>query len=367
MLLTKEKPNYLLSAIFIALSAGIYQAYITVTITLLLLNLVLETIEGKVEIKKLLGKSFKFLFTGISGFLLYYLILMLLLKLTGTQLLDYQGINSSVSFDNIKLADSLYTAKETLIGYFFDFSNGISVFTITNCLVFALTFALCLFDVIKNKNGIFNFLLLCIYVLLLPIGACALAFINSHIDYHNLMRMGFMAFYLLPVLHYEKLSFKGEKLNAAKSWAILGIAVLLISTQIVIANVSYHKLTMAYEKSYGTLIRIADRIEQTDGADSCEKILVMGELANSKAYSAILPPDMTGTTDGHIIRADDETVSQSVLCSAINDYCDKNYKFLSGIEKTELMKKIKRNDLGNWPENNSIFVIDDVIVIKLSD
>ena len=93
----------------------------------------------------------------------------------------------------------------------------------------------------------------------------------------------------------------------------------------------------------------------------------MGELANSKAYSAILPPDMTGTTDGHIIRADDETVSQSVLCSAINDYCDKNYKFLSGIEKTELMKKINRNDLGNWPENNSIFVIDDVIVIKLSD
>ena len=73
--------------------------------------------------------------------------------------------------------------------------------------------------------------------------------------------------------------------------------------------------------------------------EKCDKILVLGALDNSQAYSVNLPPDITGITDGNIIRADDETVGQSVLCSALNDYCDKNYSFLSGEEKKKLKER----------------------------
>ena len=138
-------------------------------------------------------------------------------------------------------------------------------------------------------------------------------------------------------------------------------------SQVVIANISYHKLTMAYEKSYGVLIRIADRIEQTEGAADCDQILVLGALEGSEAYSAILPPDITGTTDGLIIRADDEVVGQSVFCSAINDYCGKNYQFLAGEEKKDLLEKMDAESMPNWPAQESITVVDQVIVMKLGD
>ena len=49
------------------------------------------------------------------------------------------------------------------------------------------------------------------------------------------------------------------------------------------------------------------------------------------------------------------------------DYCGKEYKFISGEEKAELIKKIDTDALNNWPEKNSISVTDNVIVIKLSD
>ncbi|MBQ4160943.1 MAG: glucosyltransferase domain-containing protein, partial [Clostridia bacterium] len=42
--MTKEKPNYVLSAVLLALSVGIYQAYVTVTIMLVLLKLTDEII-----------------------------------------------------------------------------------------------------------------------------------------------------------------------------------------------------------------------------------------------------------------------------------------------------------------------------------
>ena len=181
------------------------------------------------------------------------------------------------------------------------------------------------------------------------------------------MKMGFLVFYLLFVLVYEKLEFKNIKFEAVKSWAVLILTFVLIFNYILIANISYHKLNMAYEKSLGTLNRIADRIEQTEGSDECEKILVLGALEGSQAYSVNLPPDMTGTTDGYILRADDEIVGQSVFCSAINDYCGKNYIFLAGREKQELLNKIDESNLTVWPDKNSILIIDNVVVIKLGD
>ena len=364
MMITNDKPRYIISAILIALSVGIYQAYITVTIMLLLLNLIFEVMYEDTDFKKLMIKSLKFLLTGVLGMALYYLVMTVALKVTGTALLEYQGFDNATSLKGIDIAGALYTIKESFVTYFFDFSAGLNVYIVTNCIVFVLTLVLYLTDVIKNKLDIAKILMMCICVILLTIGASVLSFINSGIDYHNLMKMGFLVFYLFFILQYENTSIK---LNVAKLWAILFVTAILIFNQTIIANVSYHKLNMAYEKSYGTLIRIADRIEQTEGAGECDSILVLGYLPESEAYSVKLPPNMTGTTDGYILRADDEIVGQSVLCSALNDYCGKNYKFISGEEKSELLKRIDTDSLNNWPAKNSISIIDNVIVIKLGD
>ena len=139
----------------------------------------------------------------------------------------------------------------------------------------------------------------------------------------------------------------------------------VICNQIVLANVSYHKSQMAYEKSYGMLIRLADRIEQTKGSSDCKELLVIGALPESEAYGVLLPPDITGVTEGYILRADDETVGQSVLCSALNDYCGKEYRFLAGEEKQKFMEKETICQMPCWPAEDSIAIEDDVLVIKL--
>ena len=354
------------AAVLIALSVGIYQAYITVTVMLLLAYLIIEATK-KAEIKCLLLQGVKFMVTGAVGMALYYLVLTVVLKITGTQLLDYQGFSDAAALSGLNIPASLYTIKEALIGYFFDFSNGVSLFTIINIAIFALAILFYVADIVRNKLNILNILALVVLVLLLPFCACLLGFVNSSIDYHNLMRMGFFVFYLLYILQYESTDTSCCRLNIIKAWAVLILTGVMVFNNIIVANISYHKLNMAYEKSYGVLIRLADRIEQTDDAEKCDSILVLGALEGSEAYTSYLPPDMTGTTDGFILRADDEIVGQSVLCSALNDYCGKNYKFLAGDEKNALLDKIDTDSLGNWPSADSVFVIDNVIVIKLGD
>ena len=363
---TCEKPRFILAAILLAFSVGTYQAYLTVTVMLLLCHLIRETLRKESTPKELLVKSGKFLLTGFCGMLLYYGILLLLLKIRGMELLEYQGLNDAASFSAMDIFASLYVIKEAILTYFVDFSQGLNAFSIINLFVFLLTAVFYLSEIIRGKLGWGKLFLLAVFILALPFGACILAFINSRIDYHNLMKMGFFVFYLFFFLQYEKEE-KSEKQRGVKAWSILLVSTVLILTQALLANISYHKLGLSYEKSYGTLIRIADRLEQTEGAENCGKILVLGALDGSEAYSALLPPNLTGITDGYILRADDEIVGQSVLCSALNDYCGTDYQFLAGKEKKAILEKIEGKSLGVWPEANCILVQDDVLIIKMGE
>ena len=365
--MTREKPKFILSAVLIAFSTGIYQAYITVTIMLILLKLIDEMIYDNESYLIVLKKSVSMLLTGLLGVLLYSMMLKIILSICSVGLLDYQGINASASFSEINLRGSLYSIKETFMNCFFDVSEGINVYLILNVLVLGFTLSHYLKYIVINKlyKNIANIILIAILSIMLVFGAGALAFINSGIDYHNLMLMGYSVFYLFFLILYERGADNDEKHCHIKCWIILMTAITIITNQVVISNVSYHKAQMAYEKSYGVLIRIADRIEQTPGAENCNKILVLGALDNSEAYSVNLTPNITGITDGYIIRADDETVGQSVLCSALRDYCEKDYEFVSGEEKKILAQREDVESMEKWPARNCVAVIDDTIIIKL--
>lgn len=363
----KEKPKYFLSAVLIALSTGIYQAYITVTITLVLLHLIDEMIFNNTSFRVVLKKAVRMLLSGVSGVALYSIILKVTLGIFSVELLDYQGANDAASLSNIDILASLYVAKETFIKCFFDLSRGVNVFVAINIAILIFTLFYYLKCVIKSKlyKTPANIIMIAMLGVLLIFGAGALAFINAGVDYHNLMLMGYSVFYLLFLIIYERGEEEKEKHTAIKCWSVLITAVVIIANQVIISNVSYHKAQIAYEKSYGALMRIADRIEQTAGSEACDKLLVIGALDNSEAYSVNLTPDITGITDGFIIRADDEIVGQSVLCSALNDYCDKNYEFVNGEEKKNFIKMEAVKSMEKWPSKNCVAVVEDAIIIKL--
>jgi len=364
---TSDKPKYLLSAVLIALSAGIYQAYITVTVMLVIIHLFDELIFRKKDAIYIVKKSACIFLAGASGIILYYVILKILLTVYSVTLLDYQGLNSAFLLSDINLPGSVYAVKEIFLNYFFDFSNGLNLFIILNILVAGFTALFYIKYVIGSKvlKSPLKVFLLIVLGVLSVMGASILAFINAEVDYHNLMLMGYCVYYLFFIILYERGFDIKEKITSFKLWTVVLISLVVIFNQIVIANVSYHKAQMSYEKSYGVLIRIADRIEQTENAENCDEILVIGALEGSKEYSVNFPPDMTGITDGYIIRSDDETVGQSVLCSALNDYCRKEYGFVSGERKKALLENEKIKNMNKWPSKDCIAVIDNIIVIKL--
>jgi len=359
--------GFIAGAVLLALSSGIYQAYVSVTVTLLLLYFAEQLIFGKQETGAVFVRSLKVAFAGLCGMLLYYGVLLLMLKLTGTELLEYQGIQDTSSAAGFDIGASLYVILHAFTGFFFDFSKGMQLFPVLNIVIFGLTVLGYILGAVKHRaeKPWYKLALIAVYVLLFPVGASVLALINPSIDYHNLMKMGYCTVYIAFILLYERLEFSKEKFQTIACWLVFGVSILLALNQIVIANVSYHKAQMAYEKSFGALIRIADRIEQTEGAEDCERILIIGHLSDSESYSVTLPPEITGVTDSYILRYDDEVVRQSVVTSALNDYCGKEYRFVAGEEKKALLSKEDVQEMKPWPAKDSVSVLDNVIIVKL--
>lgn len=366
LLIKGGKARCAAGSLLITLSLGIYQAYLSMTIMLLLCHLIQGLLFEDETPAASLKKAGRFLLWGLIGCALYYGILQLLLTAAGTALSDYQGMGDTAV--SVSLG-TLIQCFDRLRAFFFSFSEGVSVYNLLNGAVAVLTVAGCLIAAVKNHcfRPWYRVVLLAVYAAALPIGASVLYLLNPSLDFHNLMTMGYSVFYLFFILLYEKEMFPAAKLAAAKNWSILVLTTAVILNMTVLANISYHKLQLAYEKSYGVLIRIADRIEQTEGTADCGEILVVGSLPGSEAYSVNFPPDMTGITDSYILRADDEVVGQSVLCSALNDYCGTDYRFLAGDRADALKQTDMVSGMPQWPAKGCVTVADGVIVIKLGE
>lgn len=366
LLTRKGRATFFAGAACLWFAVGTYQAYLTVTIPLLLLWLLDDLLFHRRSAAASLRSALRFLAGGVLAGAAYLAVMQLVLALSGTALSNYQGIDTAGS---LHIRSALHSCIDRFFRFFFDLHNGLNAWFVLNVLVFALLAVFVLAALVQQTlwHDPARLGLLLVYLASLPVGATALYFLNPWVDYHNLMTMGYAAFYLGFVLFYERLGGLSPRFAALKSWAILLVGGAVVFYCIVLASVCYHLSQMSYERSYGTLVRIADRIEQLDDAASCTKVAVIGHLPDSKAYSADLSPEMTGYTAGLILRADDPLVDQSVLTAALNDYCSTNYTFATREEKQQLLTLDEVQQMPLWPQTGSVAVVGNTIVIRAGE
>ena len=349
------------------LSLGIYQAYITVAVALLVCLLILGLVTKADSPMYSLKKLAKYALCVIGSVLCYYLIWQAIMAVGHISASDYQGISKTKELESLSFSSAVGSSLYLFYKFFVDFSSGINFYSIVNLGVFAAVGAGYVFLAVKEVRG-WALPLLAVYVISVPFGCSALYFANSNLDYHTLMKMSFFILYIYLIMLYEKAEFKGQAANTVKNWVIVVLCAAITYSNICTANVAYHKLQMAFEKSYGILVRISDRIELLDGFDRAERILVIGRLENSDDYSINFPPEITGTTNGLIVRHDDEVVGQSVMTSALNDYCGMSLDFVSGTEAQEIESRPQISAMPCWPNDGSVALTEDgIVVVKLSE
>lgn len=196
-----------MGAIPLAFSLGVYQAYLSIAILLIMLLLIVQILDSESSVRSILIKIREYLLFGILGVVIDFICIKAALFITNSTLIDYQGASSinsfSLSIDNIMKSATMsvqgfaaFLKWPSISGY------GIIKYVL---MVYAVIFILTVLLVVR-KNKIYNspikIVLLLLILAFTPFALEIIRFVIPDVWYHMLMYYPWCILFIsVPVLH----------------------------------------------------------------------------------------------------------------------------------------------------------------------
>lgn len=365
LLVKKYRWGFLGGALCLAFSLGIYQAYLPFAILLSIYSILILAIEEG-EIWQKIGKALHYLYMGVMGAALYYIILNVLLKIQGKELASYQGINQMGLADLPQKIISMY--KDFV---FFTLKGNVLVhnlFSAAGLFVLVLLTLFTLFCLACQKKWWKNpgfFAIIILLALGLPISTNIILLISPDVTYHLLMRYQWVLYPILMAAFVNRygLSKGGSaKREQMIAWALSFSVFVMVFCYAVADNIGYSNLQKRYEKTYSYCVRLLDRIEQTPGYYQGIPIAIVGVVG----YVPYPETDITGdVTSGMIgLNGDFLLYTGKNYQEFMKNYLGATLNFLEPEEMKDIYYSEEYIAMESFPAETSIKIIDGVLCVK---
>ncbi len=335
----------------ICLSCGIYQAYVSFAIVLVVIYILIGLLNNEFntcQIKKILGRH---LVIFASSLALYYVIWKVLMAITGAVPTDYMGI-SKMEFSVMSIIYAIPTMIVTMARFFLEHDpteDGWTLFSILNmfflfCFITANAVAIKRSELYKNKVFLVIYLL---GLLALPIASCIWLFTSNTLLYGSRMLMSICLYYIFAAILFERFfSYYLKNLFAV-------FLLVFVFNNTINANISYYYMNRCYFTTYSFASEIMQRVHLLDCRTN--KMAVIGNIEEEVRIK------------------NDQTVGSNLLFDEvhtvlfINETFGKSYTCVSSDWRQNKKHQELISQMGCWPSSTSIKVIDDVIVIKINE
>lgn len=358
--------SWLCGGIVLGFGMGTYQAYLCVTI-LICFFLTVKVLLSDNAVKGKIISVVRFVLMGITGLAVYYLMLQILLKIQGKSLATYQGINSMAEGNKIGLVKTVKLMYVDFIN--FTLKSKITmpnIFAVVALVVLVvLTVGLIAREAYKKgylKKVIF-YLLAPVFVIVLPCLTNSILLISADVTYHVLMRYQWVIFvvFALSVIS-DNLENKEGNLWSLISWVSVICAIVLSFSYVVTDNIAYSNLQKKYEKTYAYCVRLADRIEQTEGYYQGIPVAMVGVVGQDNFPTTDISSSVTGGLIG---------VPGDFLLYKGENYAD-FFKHYLGVTLNVLPEdyviEFYNSDfyakMPSFPDAGSVKVVDGILYIK---
>ena len=376
----------------LCLACGIYQCYVAFAFILAICYFIGKLLDGscetRVHVKWILHQAVVYLL-GLAG---YYVIWKLLLQGKGIDAASYQGISGT---GGSLLENGILAAKNCIVSFVFfllernPLAQGWTVYSALSCLTAAVFVCLVCFGAGKGKvyKRPVDLLLLFLCLAVIPFGCYLCYFINPQLAYYTRMVQCIAVLFIFTgVLCARWVQGRGKYL-------IFALLTAVILNHTVIANVCYTYLDRSYEKSYSTMNEIAGRIHLED--DGTAKYIAFVGSFDVISEDADIDNSQLGTLGPLKIVSKAPVFYHDHMILFLSQYTDftlsyyrthqepfplvpisdnapvpKGYTFRFPLadEQTQnaLLSSEEVAQMGIWPAKDSVKLIDETIVVKLS-
>lgn len=346
------------AALIAAASMAIYQSYVQVTVTLIIMLLILDTLDGG-DIKNVLTDGIKGAGTIAVGAGIYFVINSVLLKVFATAQLDRVNILGEYEESLFK---RIFLMFKSVAVSFLSPAGVIPtvVIAVINAAVFALIAVLV---IVAWKNGKLKAKSCVFTVFLFGLLLVGLNFVRvlSHDEAHDVMKYSFWFVYVFAVVLAVKYADFGKFCKAAA----FVLTAVIVWNGVLVSNTAYLKKDLELTATLSAYNRIITDLEETDGYKVGEtEIAFTGKLSVMKQSAAF-------RNVSHIIGLNNTTAAGSTAhTDYYNPYIamfkyDLNYPIV--ISDKDFRDDSRVEKMPSYPQKGYIQFIDGVLVVKLGD
>ncbi|SFO34690.1 Glucosyl transferase GtrII [Pseudobutyrivibrio sp. JW11] len=375
----------------LTLSVGAYQANISVALTLLLMNVLIDLVDQKIAIRKIINKTIVYICSAAFATILYYIILRIIVHVKGIVLSSYKGIDDMGSILSFNvLVNSIKVAYKNYIIYFTQNSLGIlsgkkSILGII--LIFSLLFIAVIqvkesiyeSDILKRKNNIIKSVVLLVYVIVgVPLCANFIGVLSQNTSYYYITICAFGITTIIPLVLIDKINDNQDRVadNSVLKYVLKYFKIFIICITLLIyinwvkeENTVYQEFVLINKEYEAKLPALAERIQSTDGYNQETEIIIVGDAPYDflKTEGVLQSMENSFYTYGYGLGGGaGEIYASGILQAFFNNNYSIAITFVD--DKDQIYENIEKiNEMAVYPYDDSIINIDGKIYVKLSD
>lgn len=367
--------GFLPGALFVTVSLGMYQSYLTVTIALVMFVCILDLLDGQ-TFKTVFTKGLKAICMILIGGGLYFVSMKVIQKLMSIQMAtgNYNTMDTALTLTPQLLAEMVIGAYRDCAERFLNAYSSYPSIMVKGITILLLILSLGMLaaELCSKKVHIPEKLLCIALIVLLPLGMNIIYVLVIGVN-HDLMVYAIWLTYLLMLLlsdrFAKKVKEKGGFLAKYKAGEVQrGLCLLLVFVllygNVQFANGLYLKKDLEYDAYLSLMTRVTDRMEETEE-------YVPGE---TPVYFAGIPDLLNDEIPGfreyqQVVGATNTDVIFAAYRSRYQAYFD--YVLGIPVDLVEdavwdaMWQDPRVQALPSYPAKGCIAVIDGILVVKL--
>lgn len=367
---TGKKLYGCLAILCIAFSLGLYQAYFPITVTLCLFLVLDYFMDLDADLRVGLRKGFYYVFIMCLGLGLYFIILDNRLKNLGAELNTYQNISS---MGQIQL-DELPGLFMRCYSIFFGFPSEIylsvnTLAVIRSCLL--VLYVLCAIlgiCAVRRQRKWLSRIMAVLLMTLVPVAVNLIEIMCSKSHIHVLMVYSTVFVFLLPVLFWKKI-----KKEHGISGLLFKVSGIVIAISFIItalgygwhANWNYVALDYMNRETESYMTTLVTRIKSAKGYKDEYPVMFVGERGFSDQQ--FINPYSNYPELYFIIYQEINLINAFSWRDAMTAYTGFTCTAPSEQQWMEICGTKEFQEMSCYPNDGSIAVIDEVIVVKIAE
>lgn len=367
--ITAQKKNVwymnILGIIFLFISLALYQAYINVSLSILILYSIKSLIDERKEPSRILQEGFSWIILICASVFLYYISVLGIKSVTHSYYPtdNYNSIEQSYSILS-ELIPRITNTYSSFLMHVICSDNSIWpnwILLIIKCGWLCLTIG-SLLVILKNKtkNRITyrKYLLILFLILIIPLGANLTHFLSG--SSHDLMHFSFYMLFCSPIFFFPQNSQWIPKCLHNESFFVKAILILLLFSNIQTANALYVKKDLEREHALFEITKIISDIEHTPGYQPGNTpVAFVGRLPGycvpgTNRICSILGSNMYTPIDSY---------------GSLRSYFRTFLQYDINLCSDSVINTIAGSDIAQqspvYPNANSIFYYEDILVVNL--